>query len=105
VSFGEGPAEDGEVLGEDENQPAVDPAGTGDDPIAGKDLLVEPEVGGAMSDEAVQLEEATLVKQKIDPLASGELAFLVLLRHPLGAAALFSESLPMVKLIEEFLGV
>ena len=49
-------------------------------PSPGYDLLVEPEVGGAVGDEPVELDEAALVEQQVEPLARGELALLVLLR-------------------------
>ena len=60
-------------------------------PSPGYDLLVEAEVGGAVGDEPVELDEAALVEQQVEPLAGGELALLVLLRHAGGAAALLGE--------------
>jgi hypothetical protein len=105
VGLGEGAAEDGEVLGEDVHQAAVDPAGAGDDAITGEDLLLESEVGGAVGDEAIELDEAALVEQEIQPLSGGELALLVLLSNPIGASALLGEALPVMKVIQEFSGV
>ena len=98
-------AEDGEVLGEDVDQPAVDPARAGDHAVAGDDLLIEAEVGGAVGDEAVELDEAALVEQQVEPLAGGELALLVLLRHAGGSPALLGEGLAVVQLIEQLSGV
>ena len=94
-------AEDGEVLREDIDQAAVDPARAGDDAVAGHDLLFEAEVGRAMGDEAVELDEAALVEQEVEPLAGGELPLLVLLGHPRGAPALLGEGLTVVELVEE----
>ena len=97
-------AEHGEVLGEDVDQPAVDPAVAGDDAVAGHDLLGQPEIGGAVGDEPVELDEAALVEQQIEPLARGELPFLVLLRDPRGAAALLGQRLPMMELFQQCAG-
>ena len=74
-------------------------------PSPGYDLLVEAEVGGAVGDEAVELDEAALVEQEVEPLAGGELALLVLLGDPRGSPALLGEGLAVVELIEELAGV
>ena len=67
-------AEDGEILGKDENRPAVDRAPAGDDAVTGDLLSGHAEVGGAVLDiHAVFLERA-LVEEHRDPLAGGELA-------------------------------
>ena len=58
-----------------------------------------------MGDEAVELDEAALVEQQVEPLAGGELALLVLLRHAAGAAALLGERLAVVQLVEQLSGV
>ena len=60
--------------------PAVDPAPAGDHAVAGVHLLLQPEIGGPVGDEAVELHEAALIEQQIEPFARGELALLVLLR-------------------------
>jgi hypothetical protein len=63
--------------------------------------LSEPEVGGAVDDEAVQLHERALVKEHVQPLARGELSALVLRLDALGAAAhlrLPAELLQLLKL-------
>ena len=44
-----------------------------------------------MGDEAVELDEAALVEQEVEPLARGELALLVLLGDARGAPALLGE--------------
>ncbi len=51
-------AEDGEVLGEDIDEPAVDRARSGDDAVAGDLLLLHPEVGAIVLDEHVIFFEA-----------------------------------------------
>ena len=54
-----------------------------------------------MGDEAVELDEAALVEEEVEPLAGGELAFLVLLGHARRSPALFGQGLAVVELIEE----
>ena len=103
MRLGERAAEDGEVLGEDVDEPAVDAAGAGDDAVTGIYLLLEAEGGGAVSDEAVELDEAAGVEEQIQPLAGGELALLVLLGHSLGASSLLGEGLAVVELVEPLL--
>ena len=77
----------------------------GDDAVAGEHLLVEPEVGGAVGDEPVELDEAALVEQQVEPLARGELALLVLLRDARGAPALLGLGLAVMELLEQLSGV
>ena len=84
-------AEHGEVLREDVDQPAVDPAVAGDDAVAGNFCLVEAEVGGAVGHEPVELDEAAFVEEEVEPLARGELPLLVLLGDARGPPALFGE--------------
>ncbi len=72
-------AEDGEILAEDEDEPAVDLAVAGDHAIAEVPLLLEAEVARAMGHEGVELHEAVGVQQQIEALSGGELALLVLL--------------------------
>src|SRR5690606_16021243 len=74
VRLGERAAEDREVLAEDEDQPALDGAVAGDDSVAEDLLVLEAEADGAVGDEAVQLDEAALVQEEVQPLAGGELA-------------------------------
>ena len=72
-------AEDGEVLAEDEDRPAVDGAVAGDDGVAPRPVLVHLEVVGAVADEGVELLERAGVEELLDPLARGQLALGVLL--------------------------
>ena len=67
-------AEHGEILAEHEHQPAVDRARTGDDPIAGNFLRLHAEIDAIMLDVAIQLLEAVLVEQHLEPFASRQLA-------------------------------
>ena len=87
VRLGERSAEDGEVLAEDEHQAPVDAAVAGDHAIAQDALLVEPEVGGSMRHERVELHERAGVEKQVQPLACGQLALGVLLRDTLDAAS------------------
>src|SRR5690606_2238018 len=77
VRLAQRPAEYGEVLRKDVDQPPVDAAPPRDHPIAGDLLLGEAEVGGAMGDETVELDEAALVEQEVESFTGGELALLV----------------------------
>src|SRR4051812_17429449 len=52
---GEPPAVDGEVLAEDEHQPAVNRAGSGHDAVAGDLLRRHAEIGAVMLDIHVEL--------------------------------------------------
>ena len=79
VGLRERAAEDGEVLGEDVDQAAVDPAPPGHDAVAERLLGRHAEVGGAVGDEAVEFGEGAGIEQQVEPLAGGELALLVLL--------------------------
>ena len=54
-----------------------------------------------MGDVAVQLDEASLIKQKVEPFARGKLALLVLLGHTRGAPALLGEGLTAVEVVQE----
>ena len=98
-------AEHREVLGEDVDQPPVDPAVAGDDAVAEVLLLGQAEIGGAVGDEAVQLDEAALIEQQVEPLPRGELALLVLLGDAGRPAALLGLGLAMMEVVEELAGV
>ena len=80
-------AEDGEVLGEDVDQPAVDGAVAADHAVAGDAALGHPEVGAAVGDQRIDLDERAGVEQQLHPLAGGQLAGGVLLVDALLAAA------------------
>ncbi len=97
-------AEDREVLGEDVHQAPIDPAVAGDDAVARILLLGEAELGGPVGDEAVQLDEAPLIEQQIEPLPRGELSLLVLLGDAGGAATLLGLGLAMMEIVEEIAG-
>ena len=87
VRLGQRAAEDGEVLAVDEYPPAVDATEAGDDAVAQVPLLVEAELARPMRHERVELREAVLVEQQIQPLAGRQLAARVLLLHSLGSPA------------------
>ena len=72
-------AEDREVLREDGDLAAVDLAPAGDDAVSENLLPIHVEVGAAVGDEAVGLDERARVAEQLDALAGGELAGLVLL--------------------------
>jgi hypothetical protein len=60
---------------------------TGDDAVAGDQLLIHAEVAAAMRHQLVDLFERARVEQQLDPLASGQLAGVVLFLLPRFAAA------------------
>ena len=99
--LGERPAEDREILGEHVHQAAIHPAVAGHHPVTQNLLLLEPEVGAAVRDEPVQLDEGPRVEQQIQPFPRRELPLLVLLRQPVRPAALLGERLLVMQLIEE----
>src|SRR4029077_14507561 len=105
VRLGERTAEDGEVLGEDVDRPAVDPSIASDDAVTGIDLVGEAEVGSPVGDEPVELDEAPLVEQQIETLARGELALLVLLGDPCRSAALLGERLAVMEILKDGAGI
>src|SRR6185369_12393559 len=92
VGFGERPAEDGEVLGEDEDEASFDAAVTGDEAVAKDLLLVHAEVGAAMRDELVGLLEGAFVEQELDALARRHLTFFMLALAAFGTASGFGGS-------------
>ena len=55
MHFTQAAAKDRKILGENIYQPPIDGAPTGDDTIRQVFLLVEAEIGGAMSDERIHL--------------------------------------------------
>ena len=58
--------------------PAVDRAGAGDHPVAVGALVLHAEVGRAVPDQLVELDERARVEQRLDPLAGGLAALGVL---------------------------
>ena len=74
MALGKRAAEDGEVLAEDIDEPAVDRAAAGDDAVAGNLLALHAEVGAIMLDIGVELLERAFVEQHVEPFARRELA-------------------------------
>ena len=74
VGFGQGPAEYGEVLAEDEHHAAVYRAVPRDDAVAEDLVVFHAEVGAAMLDERIPFLETVLVEQELDALAGRQLA-------------------------------
>ena len=68
------PAEDREILGEEVDDAAIDLAIAGDDTVARDPLRLHAEVGAAMRDEPVELDERAGVEKLLDPLARRVLA-------------------------------
>ncbi len=96
MAFGQRSAEDGEILAEDIDQPAVDRARPGDDAVPHDLLIFHAEIGAVVDDVGVQLLEAAFVEQHVEPLARGQLALgmlridpLLAATHPCGFAAFF----------------
>src|SRR5207302_9758469 len=65
----QGPAEDGEVLGKDEDLPAEDRPVAGDDGVAVRPPFQHPEVRFAVADVAVELDERAGIEQLDQALA------------------------------------
>ena len=87
VGLGERAAEHREVLAKDEDEAAVDGAGTRHHAVAGDALSGHAELGAAVLDEGVDLLERAGIEQKLQALARGQLAALVLGGDALGPAA------------------
>ncbi len=101
-------AEHGEILAEDEDQPAVDRAVAGDHAVARDLLLVHAEIAAAVLDEHVPFLEGAGIEQQLEALARGQLALGVLrpdapLPPPARAAARFSSSFLRMSLIGRIL--
>ena len=89
VGFRERAAEHGEVLRENVDQPPVDAPEAGDEAVAGRPLLLHPEIIAAVRDEFVELLERAFIEQQRDALARRELSGLVLALAAFRAAAGF----------------
>ena len=87
VGLGQRAAEDGEVLAEDVHQPAVDAAVAGDDAVAERMLVGDPEFGRAMDDIPIELDERAGVEQQLESLARRQLAHRMLLLDSRGSPA------------------
>ena len=71
VRFRKRAAENRKILRKDKNLAAVDQAVAGDDAVAGKLLLLHPEIGRTMHDKFVELFKAAFVQKKFDAFARG----------------------------------
>src|SRR5699024_1105500 len=60
---------------------SVDGAVAGHDTIAVRSVVLQPESGGTVSGQCVELHERTGIEQCVDPFARGRLTFGVLLLH------------------------
>ena len=87
VGAGQRSSQHGEVLGEQEDQTAVDGTVTSDHTIAGVVLLLHSKVHATVSLQLVVLAEGALIDQKLDSLASSQLAALVLTINALLASS------------------
>ena len=92
--------EHGEVLAEHVDGPAVDRPVTGDDPVSGISLILEPEVGASVLDEAIQLDKRAGIQQNVQPLARAELPFLVLASQPFGSATFLARASQLLELVQ-----
>ena len=99
VGLGQRSAEDGEVLREGVDRPALHAPDAGDHAVAGDHLLLHAEVAAAVGDELVELLERAGVEEQFHPLAGGQLARLVLLAQARLAAAQLGELLEVRKLL------
>ena len=84
----EAAAEDGEILGEDVDEAAIDGALAGDDAVTGDFLVLHAEIGATMFHEHVEFFETVLVEQDGHAFAGGQFALFVLFLDPSGAATL-----------------
>src|SRR5271154_5862537 len=78
MRLGERAAEDGEVLAEDEDEPAAHRTPAGHHPVARNLLRLHAEVAAAVLDEHIPLLEGAGIEQHLDTLARAELALVVL---------------------------
>ena len=74
MGFGQGAAENREVLAEDEDGPPVDRAMTGDDAIGQDALVVQPKSVERWVTKASSSTNESVVEQQVEPLARRELA-------------------------------
>jgi hypothetical protein len=103
VRLGQRAAEHGEVLGEDEDRPAVDAPRAGDDAVAGRALAGHVEVRALVDDELVDLGEGSGVEQDVQTLARGLLAGLVLPPNSLLTAGQLGFCVAAMELVETIL--
>ena len=89
VGFGERSAEDGEVLREGVDEAAIDAAVSGDDAVAGNDLIGHAEIAATVRDERVGFFEAVGIEQEGDAFAGRQLARLAVSAKAILASAGF----------------
>ena len=87
VRFAERAAEDGKVLAEHKDQPAIDRAVAGDDAVARDAVRVDAEIVAPMLDKHVPFFKGPWVEQQLEPLARSQLAATVLRFGPSDPAA------------------
>ena len=100
IGQGERAAEDGEILREDEHQPALDASVAGDEAVAVNLLLLHAEIGAAMGEQLVGLFEGAFVEQEGDALARRHLAFLVLALVAFLAPAGFGQAVALLQFFQ-----
>lgn len=71
--------------------------------VAGNPLLGHPKIGAPVGDQPVGLLERSLVEQQVDALAGAQLAFAMLPFAPFLAAALGSQPVATLQLIQQML--
>src|SRR4029077_11815379 len=87
MGFGKRAAEDGEILGEDEDLAPIHRAPSGHHAVARHLGLLHAEIGTAMLDEHVEFLEALRIEEELDAFACRQLAALMLGEDaPLAAA-------------------
>ena len=96
----QGTAVDGEILGEHEDEAAVDGALSGHDAVAVRMGRIHAEVGAAVLHEHVEFFETARIQEFLKPLAGGEFALLVLGVDTLLAAAEFRRSAALDQLLD-----
>ena len=82
--FGDGAAEDGEVLRVGEDGAAFDGAVSDDDGVAFGAVVFEAEAGAAVLDVGVDFGEGAVVEEDVEAFACGELAAVVLALEGVG---------------------
>src|SRR5207248_3032570 len=98
VGLRERSAKNREVLGKSKNQAAFNASIAGDEAIAVGLLLGHAKILRAMRYQAVSLFEGALIEQELDALAGTHLAFFVLPRPPLFAAASLGQRIAPLQL-------
>src|ERR1035441_8737128 len=95
IGFRERPAEHGEVLRKNVDQPALDSPVASDESVAVDLLLRHAEVVATVGDELVGLLERALIEQELHALAGRHFAFFMLPLATLGTSAILGELVPL----------